>query len=155
VMAGGLYLFGTLGGGATFGSLMPGFLMFGAGAGLMNVPLTNAIMQSMTPERSGIASALLNASREVAGLLGITIIGAVLRTARGSALRAGQDAAAAYLHGYHSGLIVTVALVAAGAVISFVALRRLPRPATAADEALVPAVAAELSGSAEPEIVRN
>jgi EmrB/QacA subfamily drug resistance transporter len=154
VMAAGLYLFGRLGGGASFASLMPGFLIFGAGAGLMNVPLTNAIMHSMSQERSGVGSALLNASREVAGLLGITIIGAVLRTARGSALRAGQNAAAAYLHGYHAGLIVTVALVAAGAVISFVALRGLPQP-TAADEALVPAMAAELSGSAEPEIVRS
>jgi EmrB/QacA subfamily drug resistance transporter len=152
VMAGGLYLFGTLGGGATFASLMPGFLIFGAGAGLMNVPLTNAVLHSMPPERSGMASALLNASRELAGLLGITIIGAVLRSAQGSALRAGQDAADAYLHGYHSGLILTVALVAAGAVVSFFALQRLPRPAEA-DEALVPAVAAELSGSAEPEMV--
>jgi EmrB/QacA subfamily drug resistance transporter len=155
VMAGGLYWFGTLGGGATFASLMPGFLIFGAGAGLMNVPLTNAIMHSMSPERSGVGSALLNASREVAGLLGITIIGAVLRTAQDSALRAGQDAAAAYLHGYHTGLILTVALVGVGAVVSFVALRQLPRPVTAADEALVPAIAAELSGSAEPQVVRN
>jgi hypothetical protein len=47
---------------------------------------------------------------------------------------------------------VTVALVAAGAVISFVAVRQLPPPVNAADEALVPALAAELSGSAEPEI---
>lgn len=154
VMAVGLYLFGTLGASATFASLMPGFLIFGAGAGLMNVPLTNAVMHSMSPEQSGVGSALLNASREVAGLLGITIIGAVLRTAQGSALRAGQDAASAYLHGYHSGLILTVALVAAGAVVSFVGLRRLPRPASG-DEQLVPAMAAELSGSAEPKVVRN
>src|SRR5215469_16628996 len=154
VMAVGLYLFSRLGGDATFGSLLPGFLIFGAGAGLMNVLLTNAVLHSMPAERSGVASALMNASREVAGLLGITIIGAVLRSAQGSALRAGQDAASAYLHGYHSGLILTVALVAAGAVLSFFALQRLPQPAEA-DEALVPALAAELSGSAEPEVVRS
>jgi EmrB/QacA subfamily drug resistance transporter len=154
VMAVGLYLFGRLGGGATFASLLPGFLIFGAGAGLMNVPLTNTVLHSMPQDRSGVASALLNASREVAGLLGITIIGAVLRSAQGSALRAGQDAAAAYLHGYHSGLILTVALVAAGAVVSFFSLRQLPQLAPA-EEALVPAMAAELSGSAEPEVVRS
>ena len=34
-MAVGLYLFSRLGGGATFAGLMPGFLLFGAGAGLM------------------------------------------------------------------------------------------------------------------------
>ena len=34
----------------------------------MNVPLTNAVMQAVPAARAGIASALLNASREVAGL---------------------------------------------------------------------------------------
>ena len=62
---------------------MPGFLLFGAGAGLMQVPLTNAVLHAMPPARSGVAAALLNASREVAGLLGITLIGAVLRVAAG------------------------------------------------------------------------
>ena len=55
IMAAGLYLISRLGGGASFAGLMPGFLMFGAGAGLMNVPLTNAVLQSMPPERSGVA----------------------------------------------------------------------------------------------------
>ena len=150
VMAAGLYLFSRLGVSATFASLMPGFLIFGAGAGMMNVPLTNAVLHSMPPERSGVASALLNASREVAGLLGITIIGAVLRSRQGSAIRAGAHPAVAYLDGYHAGLMVTVALIAAGAVVSYLALRRLPREQPAAGP--VPAVAAELSGSAEPEL---
>ncbi len=42
IMATGLYLFSTLGAGATFASLMPGFVIFGLGAGLMQVPLTGA-----------------------------------------------------------------------------------------------------------------
>jgi len=153
VMAVGLYLFSRLGDGATFAGLMSGFLIFGAGAGLMNVPLTNAVLQSTPPERSGVASALLNASREVAGLLGITIIGAVLRSREGDELRSGAHPAVAYLDGYHAGLILTVALLAAGAVVSYAALRRLPRPA--AGDGLVPAAAAELSGSAEPEPARQ
>jgi EmrB/QacA subfamily drug resistance transporter len=125
VMSVGLYLVARLGGGATFAGLMPGFLMFGAGAGLMNVPLTNAVLHSMPPERSGIASALLNASRELAGLLGITVIGAILRSREGTALHHGASASAAFLDGYHDGLLVTVALLAAGAVIGYVALRNL------------------------------
>jgi len=48
----------------------------------MNVPLTNAVLNSMRPSGRAIASALLNASREVAGLLGITIIGAVCALSR-------------------------------------------------------------------------
>ena len=123
IMAAGLYLFSRLGGGATFADLMPGFLLFGAGAGLMNVPMTNAVLHSMPPERSGVASALLNASREVAGLLGITVIGAVLRSRQGAALQHGAGPGGAYLDGYHAGLFVTVALLAAGAIISYLALR--------------------------------
>jgi EmrB/QacA subfamily drug resistance transporter len=151
VMAVGLYLFSRLGGGASYASLMPGFLLFGAGAGLMNVPLTNAVLHSMPPERSGIASAVLNASREVAGLLGITIIGAVLRSQQGSALRGGARPAAAYLDGYHAGLMVTVALIAAGAVASYFFLRQVPRqqPST---ELVLDSGTPELAGPAEVEL---
>jgi len=135
----GLYLFSRLGAGATFAGLMPGFVLFGAGSGLMQVPLTNAVLGAMPPERSGIASALLNNSREVAGLLGITVIGAVLRARQGVALRHGVAPAPAFIDGYHAGLLVTIALVAVGAIAGYAALRR----ATGAAPALVPVPAAE------------
>jgi EmrB/QacA subfamily drug resistance transporter len=153
IMAAGLVLFAQLGAGASFASLMPGFLVFGAGAGLMNVPLTNAVLHSMPADRSGVASALLNASREVAGLLGITIIGAVLRARQGSALAHGSSPSGAFLDGYHAGLVLTIALVAAGAVLSYLALRRLPATGIAEPAGLVlpaeEAVAAELAGTGE------
>jgi EmrB/QacA subfamily drug resistance transporter len=151
IMAAGLVLFARLGQGATIASLMPGFLLFGAGTGLMNAPLTNAVLQSMPPERSGVASAVLNASREVAGLLGITIIGAVLRTREGSSLHHGASQSAAFLDGYHAGLILTIALVAVGAVVSYLALRRLPNSTGAPDLASTEqAIAAELGGQPVP-----
>ena len=123
----GLILFARLGLRAGYDSLLPGFMLFGAGAGLMNVPLTNAVMHAIPAARSGVASALLNASREMAGLLGITVIGAVLRTRQSAALRAGAGGVHAFLDGYHAGLLVTIALLAAGVVISYLTLR--PRPA--------------------------
>jgi hypothetical protein len=52
----------------SYNSLLPGFMLLGAGAGLMNVPLTNAVMHAIPGARAGVASALLNASREVARL---------------------------------------------------------------------------------------
>ena len=144
VMAVGLILFALLGANASFAALIPAFVVFGAGAGLMNVPLTTAILGAMPPERSGIASALLNASREVAGLLGITIIGAVLRTRQSSALRGGAHPVTAFLDGYHAGLYVTIALMVAGVAVSWLTLRRYTaeRPAVAgelATDAPVPA----------------
>jgi EmrB/QacA subfamily drug resistance transporter len=153
IMGVGLALFGRLGAGASFASLMPGFLLFGAGAGLMQVPLTNAVLQSMPPARSGVASAILNASRELAGLLGITLIGAVLRTRQGDALRHGTSASGSFLAGYHAGLAFTVALIAIGVVVSYVTLRKLPAAEPAGERAgegaiaqLEEAAAAELAG---------
>ena len=151
LMAVGLYLFSTLGAAATFGGLMPGFVLFGAGAGLMQVPLTNAVLHGQPHERSGIASALLNASREVAGLLGITIIGAVLRSREGAALAHGTGQAGAFLDGYHAGLLVTVALVAAGSVISFLALRPAAEARVAPAEARVAPTEADLGTASQPE----
>src|SRR6202050_3777744 len=60
----GLSLFGRLGLQATYTRLLPGFTLFGAGAGLMNVPLTNSVMAATPAARAGVASALLNASRQ-------------------------------------------------------------------------------------------
>ena len=136
----GLFLFWLLGRNASFAQLMPGFVLFGAGSGLMNVPLVNTVLGSMPQEQSGMASALLNNSREVAGLLGITVIGAVLRSRQGAALSHGALPAPAFLDGYHAGLIVTIALVAVGVAVSYAALRRLPAPvpSLAADPELVP-----------------
>jgi hypothetical protein len=95
----------------------------------MNVPLTNAVMHATPTARAGVASALLNASREVAGLLGITVIGAVLRTRESAALRDGVRAVPAFVDGYHAGLYVTIALLALGVIVSYATLR--PRPGAA------------------------
>jgi EmrB/QacA subfamily drug resistance transporter len=147
VMAVGLYLVARLGGGATFASLQPGFVLFGAGAGMMNVPLTNAVLHSMPPERSGIASAVFNASRELAGLLGITIIGAVLSSRERNALAHGATTTHAYLDGYHVGLLLTVTLLAVGAVAGYLALRKVSGDHAAPD--VEATVAAELAAAPE------
>jgi hypothetical protein len=97
-------------------------------------------------ERSGVASGLLNASREVAGLLGITVINAVLRSRQGGALHHGAAPAGAFLDGYQAGPLVTVALVAAGAIVSYAALRPTPPKApTASLAAIDPADLAEVT----------
>ena len=129
IMTGGLVLFVRIGAGATFADLLPGFLIFGVGAGLMNVPVTNAVIDGAPTAQAGIASALLNASREIAGLLGVTVIGAVVRTSQSASLRSGTQPAQAFIDGYHSGLWLTIGLLAAGVVLSYVTLR--PRRRTA------------------------
>ena len=57
------------------------------------------------------------------------MIGAVLRTRQAAAVRAGAGPVRAFVDGYHAGLLVTIALLAAGVVISYLTLR--PRPGAA------------------------
>ena len=147
LMVVGLVLFARLGLHASYASLLPGFMLFGAGAGLMNVPLTNAVMAATPTARAGIASALLNASREVAGLLGITVIGAVLSTRQSAALRAGAGPVHAFVDGYHTGLLVTIALMAAGVLVSYLTLR--PRPGVSSEPAAGITAAGEIEAIGE------
>jgi EmrB/QacA subfamily drug resistance transporter len=147
LMVAGLIMIARLGVGVGYGSLMPGFMLFGVGAGLMNVPLTNEVLESSPTRLAGVASALLNDSREVAGLLGITVIGAVLSTRESSALRGGAPAPQAFIDGYHTGLWVAIGLLAAGVVLSYVSLR--PRPAAQGELTEVPAVSAAVAVAQE------
>jgi hypothetical protein len=78
--------------------------------------------------QAGMAGALINASREVAGLLGVTVIGAVLRSRQGTALRGGATPRDDFIDGYHTGLWVTIALLAVGVVLSYVSLRPRSQP---------------------------
>lgn len=112
-----------LGKDASYLSLMPSFAVIGLGGG-MTIPLTATVLGVMPTSQAGVASAVFNASREVAGLLGITVIGAVLTSRQGAALAAGHAPVDAFLTGYRSGLLLAAGLVVAGGVVAFAALRR-------------------------------
>jgi EmrB/QacA subfamily drug resistance transporter len=124
LMGAGILSVSLLGAHTTFGGLMPAFAMIGIGGGL-TIPLTSTILNGMPAERSGVASAVFNASREVAGLLGITVIGVILRARETSALHHGQSALTAFLNGYRLGLIVAGLLVGAGGLAAWLALRNI------------------------------
>jgi EmrB/QacA subfamily drug resistance transporter len=135
LMALGIVSVSLLGSHASFIDLMPGFAVIGVGGGL-TIPLTSTILGIMPTGQAGVASAVFNASREVAGLLGITIIGVVLSARRSAELSIGRSPTAAWLSGYRLGLIVAALLVATGGVVAWVALRRVaPLLAPSADGA--------------------
>jgi EmrB/QacA subfamily drug resistance transporter len=122
LMAVGIGSMIVLGEGASFLSLMPSFALIGIGGGL-SVPLTALVVGAMPVERAGVASGIFNAAREVAGLLGITVIGAVLATRQSASIRSGHTPVDAFLSGYRGGLVVAAVLVAAGGIAAYVGLR--------------------------------
>jgi len=122
MMAVGIGSVSLLGRHASVLDLMPSFALIGIGGGL-SVPLTAMILQTMPTAQAGVASGIFNASREVAGLLGITVIGAVLAARQSAQLRLGHAPVDAFLSGYREGLLVAGVLVALGGVAAFIALR--------------------------------
>ena len=135
LMAAGIASVSLLGADATFWQLMPSFAAIGVGGGL-TVPLTATVLSAMPRDEAGVASGIFNASREVSGLLGITVIGAILTARQGAAVRSGHSPVDAFLSGYQLGLLVAAVLVAAGGVAAYLGLRSARSSETAAVESV-------------------
>jgi EmrB/QacA subfamily drug resistance transporter len=123
-----------LGAHAGFLNLMPSFVVIGIGGGL-TTPLTASVLAVMPDQQAGVASGMFNASRELAGLLGITVIGALLTARQTAVAHTGADPVNAFLSGYKLGLLVAAALVLAGGAAAFAALRNARGAAPTADDA--------------------
>ncbi len=126
--AAGLAATALLGQHASFAALMGPLAAVGIGSGL-TMPVTAAILGALPPGRAGVAAGILNTAREASGLLGVTVIGAILTTRQGAALADGATPHAAFLAGYSAGLAAAAGLVLAG---GFIALRTMPRRTPAA-----------------------
>ena len=99
------------------------FVGYGIGSGLLITPLNSSLTGAMPPALAGAAGGVINASRELAGLLGVTILGAVLNERSASAIRGGAKPLHAFLDGYEFAIIVGAALVAIGIPLSAIAMR--------------------------------
>ncbi|MGW4485610.1 MFS transporter [Amycolatopsis sp. NPDC004368] len=110
LLLGALGLTGLLRVDATTGyaTLLPAFLVFGTGMGLLTAAVVTAAVADAPPERAGIAGGVNNAARQAAGALGVAVFGAV---AGDPAQRDG------FVHGLH-----TLGLVAAGLWVAAAAL---------------------------------
>lgn len=121
-MAAAVFGLSRLGSDAGMADLMPWLVLYGVGGGLL-VPLTDAILGQFPAAREGVASGVLNATRQVFGLLGVTVLGAVVATRGAAQQRAGAAPAAAFLTAYQQALLIAVAVIALGVPITLLALR--------------------------------
>lgn len=89
------------------------FTLLGVGSGLSMTPMTFTAMAAVEPDRAGMASAILNMTRQVGVALGVAVLGAIIY--------AGGPSAAAYVDGMHTALVVcaigVLAAAAAAAIL--------------------------------------
>ncbi|MER5506116.1 MFS transporter [Streptomyces sp. NPDC002766] len=107
--------------------LMPGLAAVGAGSALA-LPLTTRALESSPVHLSGFAAGLFSATRELSGVLGIVLVGAVVTVGDYASVSRGATQGQAFLTGYQLGLCVAAALVAIGAPVAVWALRPIKCP---------------------------
>ena len=112
-----------------YAAMVPAFVVSGTGMSLFFAPVANVLLRSVRPDQEGIASGANNAIRELGGVFGIAVLGAVF------AARGGYTSGSAFVMGMSSAVWVGAAAVAA-AVAAALLLPPLRR--VAASEAVAP-----------------
>ena len=114
-----------------FWDLFPAFVLGGAGMGLSFVPITIGALAGVERSDAGVASGLVNTSRQIGGAIGIAAISAIAATSTRnyadthSAVTASSPVALD--HGFQTALYVLTGLLLAGAAIAVTLVKPAPR----------------------------
>ena len=99
-------------------TLVPTYLAFGVGFGLINPPITHTAVSGMPREQAGVAAAVASTSRQVGAVLGVAVLGTVVRLRLHGPMATGFAAAA------HAAWWITAAGGAVVLVLGFVTTTR-------------------------------
>jgi EmrB/QacA subfamily drug resistance transporter len=80
MVAAGLFLMRGLTASSGWTALLPGFLVSGAGLGLVNPALASTAIGVVPPQRSGMAAGINNTFRQVGTATGIAVLGAIFES---------------------------------------------------------------------------
>jgi EmrB/QacA subfamily drug resistance transporter len=100
-------------------------VIVGLGGGSVVVSTSVAAMSGVEPARHGVASALLNVTRQLGGALGLAVIATIATSVTARSTAAGHPVSTAptsmaLTSGFHAGFAVSAGLVLAGLVASLV-----------------------------------
>ncbi|HVB07080.1 MAG TPA: DHA2 family efflux MFS transporter permease subunit [Acidimicrobiales bacterium] len=119
--------------GTPYGEVVPAFVVSGIGMALFFVPVASLVLGSVRPDQEGIASGTNNALRELGGVFGVSVLGAIF-TATGS-----YASGTAFVAGLIPAVAVGSGVVFVGALLTLL-LPGQRRAGTAARAAERPAV---------------
>ncbi len=119
IAAGGLYYLSRVPvGGSYLTDLFPGLMVVSVGLGAVFVAVTTAANAGVDPGRAGLAAALLNASQQVGGALGLAIFSAIATSRTSHLLAARTPLPDALTSGFHRALLAASIFVIATAIIA-------------------------------------
>jgi fucose permease len=114
--------------GRYFWDLFPAFVLGGAGLGLSFVPITIASLTGVERSDAGVASGLINTSRQIGGAIGLAAISTIAATSTSDYVLAhpAVTTAAALDHGLQTALYVLTGLLLLGVVITITLVKPAP-----------------------------
>ena len=144
--AAGMLLLLRVGADASFlYDLLPALVLFAVGLSVTVAPLTATVLADADESDAGIASAINNAIARVAGLIGISAIGALVASKLpGGTFGSNQQSVDAF----HEVIVVSAALVAAGGILAGFGIENPRRPIRAEECA-----GGQLVGAPRPAVV--
>ena len=125
--------------GSYFVDVFPSMVLLGVGAGIAFNPMIIVAMTDVEPERSGLASGLVNTSFMMGGALGLAVLASIAAARTGGALAAGVPQIAALNDGYHAAFAIGAAFALGAAFLGYRILR-------------IPATSSELSDAEVDEV---
>jgi EmrB/QacA subfamily drug resistance transporter len=97
--------------------------LVGLGGGAVIVPMSIAAMSGVAAARHGVASALLNVSRQLLGAIGLAVISTVAVTSTARLAGQGRGVPDALTSGFHAGFAAAALLLAASIIAAAMLLR--------------------------------
>jgi EmrB/QacA subfamily drug resistance transporter len=119
----GLLLMHGIDVGSDWTALLPGMIVSGVGAGLINVPLASTAVAVVEPARAGMASGINSTFRQAGIATGIAALGAIFAAAIPEGA-SGPAAAQGFVDGINDILLVGALIAFAAAVASFTLIRQ-------------------------------
>ena len=113
--------------------VLPSMVLLGLGAGIAFNPMIIVAMSDVEPERSGLASGLVNTSFMMGGALGLAVLASIAASQTTSAIASGASQVAALTDGYHAAFAIGAAFAITAAVLGFKVLRIESSAATGRD----------------------
>jgi EmrB/QacA subfamily drug resistance transporter len=123
----GLLLLTRIGPGSSFTTVvLPAFILLGFGAGTSFMPLLSIAMTDVPNADAGLGSGIVNVSMQMAGALGLAVLGTLATEHSKSLEAAGHATADALSSGFRLSFLVAAVFVGVGTVLAVIILKDVP-----------------------------
>ncbi len=113
-----LTYFSRMGQDASFRDLLPALMIGGVGMALTMTPSAAAATRAVSVDKAGVGAAVLNASRQTGGAIGIALMGAIMAREIG-----GRPTPETFMVGFQRALEVSAVIAVVGAIVAFALVR--------------------------------